>query len=47
MRQAMAAQGDPEDVVAAIFPPLSQLARHMVNASEDVPREPLGDVRLD
>ncbi len=36
--------GEPEvaELVAAFGP----MAKHMVNADEDVPREPLGDVRL-
>jgi hemoglobin len=32
--------------VATILSALAPLAQHMVNADEDVPREPLGDARL-
>jgi hypothetical protein len=36
----------PEQELQEILAALGQLARHMVNADEDVPREPLGDARL-
>jgi hemoglobin len=46
MREAMTASGVPCDDQELIFENLGPLAHHMVNAGEDVPREPLGDVRL-
>jgi len=36
------ARADIEEIMAGLGP----LAHHMINASEDVPREPLGEVRL-
>jgi hemoglobin len=46
MREAIAAQGVAAEDVRAIFERLAPLAHHMVNEGQDVPREPLGDVRL-
>lgn len=46
MRMAMDEEGVPAEVSEQIFPALARLAHHMVNAGEDVSREPLGDVRL-
>lgn len=46
MRQAWEEEGVPEDVVSVVFERFGPLAHHMVNADQDVPREPLGDVRL-
>lgn len=46
MRQSMAEQGVPPETLAVIFERLGPLAHHMVNAGEDVPREPLGDAFL-
>lgn len=36
--------GEPE--VAELVASFGPMAKHMINAGEDVPREPLGDVRL-
>ena len=46
MREAMTAQGVGVDEQAAIFKGLGPLAHHMVNVDEDIPREPLGDLRM-
>lgn len=46
MRQAMIENGVSEDDVRTIFEAWAPLAKHMVNASEDVPREPLSDTYL-
>ena len=46
MREAMVENGVPAKAVEVIFESLGPLAKHMVNANEDVPRAPLGDVRL-
>lgn len=46
MREAMTAAGIAADDLATIFERLAPLAHHMVNAGEDVPREPLGDTFL-
>lgn len=46
MRQAMVDEGVPDEVQGVIFEAFGPLARHMANAGEDVPREPLGDVVL-
>jgi hemoglobin len=46
MRHAFHENNVPAEAEAVIFERLAPLARHMVNAHEDVPREPLGDVRL-
>ena len=47
MREAMVAHGVAETDARVIFEGLGPLAHHMVNEGEDVPREPLGDVRLE
>ena len=46
MRHAFRAQGVPAEAERSIFERLAPLAHHMVNAHEDVPREPLGDAVL-
>jgi hemoglobin len=46
MTSAMRAAGVSDADVAEILAGLGPLAHHMVNAGEDVPREPMGDVRL-
>ena len=46
MRAAMQAAGVPHDAQRTIFERLAPLAHHMVNANEEVPREPLGEARL-
>lgn len=46
MRAAMQACNVPEEAQAIIFERFGPLARHMVNAGQDVPREPLGDAYL-
>lgn len=46
MREAMTEAGVPVEAQGPIFERLGPLAHHMVNANEDVPREPLGDVAL-
>ena len=46
MGNALRAAQVPEHELQEILAALGQLARHMVNVDEDVPREPLGDVRL-
>lgn len=46
MREAWREEGVPEEVQAVVFERLAPLAKHMANAGEDVPRTPLGDVRL-
>ncbi len=46
MAEALRAGGVGEQEIAEILAGLGPLARHMVNADEDVPREPLGNVRL-
>lgn len=46
MREAWQEQGVPEDVVAVVFERFGPLAHHMVNADQDVPREPLGETKL-
>ena len=47
MRQAVQANGVPAATEAVIFERLGPLAQHMVNAHEDVPREPLGEAFLE
>jgi hemoglobin len=47
MREAMLANGVAEADARVIFERLAPLARHMVNEGDDVPREPLGDVRME
>jgi hemoglobin len=46
MTSAMRAAGVSDSDIAEILAGLGPLAHHMVNAGEDVPREPMGDVRL-
>ena len=46
MREAMQDAGVPDADTRVIFERLAPLAHHMVNADENVPREPLGGVRL-
>ncbi len=46
MREAWTEHGVPHDVQSVVFERLGPLARHMVNDKDDVPRTPLGDVRL-
>jgi hemoglobin len=46
MREAMVTQGVADADVRVIFERLGPLAHHMVNEGHDVPRQPLGDVRL-
>ena len=46
MRAALAAHGVQGDEFEAIWGRLEPLAQHMVNAHEDVPREPLPDDAL-
>lgn len=46
MAEAMRVAGVGEQERAEILNGLGPLARHMVNADDDVPREPLGNVRL-
>ncbi|MCK9487341.1 MAG: globin [Dehalococcoidia bacterium] len=46
MTEALRACGVGEQEVQEVLVDLGPLARHMVNADQDVPREPLGDVRL-
>lgn len=47
MGEAFRAAGVGEQEIMEVFAGLGPLARHMINAHENVPREPLGDVRLD
>jgi hemoglobin len=47
MGDAFRAAGVGEQEIAEVFAGLGPLAKHMINAGEDIPREPLGDVRLD
>jgi hemoglobin len=47
MQEALAARDVPPDAARAIIERLAPLARHMVNAGEDVPREPLEDAFLE
>ncbi len=46
MREAWQEAGVAADIQATVFEGLGPLARHMVNADQDVPREPLGGARL-
>lgn len=46
MRQSWLEEGVSEEVVGIVFERFGPLAHHMVNAGQDVPREPLGDARL-
>lgn len=45
MREAMAECGVAEEDASVIFERLGPLAHHMVNEGQDVPRNPLGEVR--
>lgn len=47
MREAWHEAGVPHEIQAPIFERLAVLARHMVNANDDVPREPLANHYLD
>lgn len=47
MRESWRETGVPEDVQDLVFGRLGPLAHHMVNAGDDVPRDPPGDARLD
>ncbi len=47
MREAMAACGVAAGDARVIFEGLGPLAHHMVNEGQDVPRAPIGDVRLE
>lgn len=46
MREAWQEEGVSNEIVGIVFERFGPLAHHMVNADQDVPREPLGDVRL-
>lgn len=46
MREAWKENGVPEEALGPIFERLGPLAHHMVNASLDVPRDPIGDAFL-
>lgn len=46
MGEAFRAAGVGEQEVAEVFVDLGPLAKHMINAGDDVPRAPLGDVYL-
>jgi len=46
MREAWQECGVPEEAIAFVFEKFGPLAHHMVNAGQDVPREPIGDARL-
>lgn len=46
MGAAFRAAGVGDQEIAEVFVALGPLAKHMVNATDDVPRAPLGDVRL-
>lgn len=46
MRAALDECGVSAEVATVIFDRLTPLAHHMVNAHDDVPREPLGEARL-
>lgn len=46
MREAWREAGVDAHIQATVFENLGPLARHMVNAGQDVPREPLGDACL-
>jgi hemoglobin len=46
MRQAMNDCDWDAALITELFENLAPLAHHMVNANDDIPREPLGDVRL-
>lgn len=46
MREAMQAREVPDAAVRVVFERLAPLAKHMVNAHDDVPREIIGDAIL-
>ncbi len=46
MREAWREENVPEDAQAVVFERLAPLAKHMMNATDDVPRTPLTDARL-
>jgi hemoglobin len=46
MREAWREAGVDERIQGMVFESLGPLARHMVNAGQDVPREPLGEAFL-
>ncbi|MGE3075119.1 MAG: globin [Dehalococcoidia bacterium] len=46
MRKAWVEAGVPSDVIEIVFERFGPLAHHMVNAGQDVSREPIGDARL-
>lgn len=46
MREAVQSAEVPREIEEMMFERLGPLAQHMVNATEDVPREPLGEARL-
>ena len=47
MREAWQEEGVPDDVVGVVFERFGPLAHHMVNANQDVPRDPVGESRLE
>jgi hemoglobin len=47
MRESMQSRGIAAADIAFVFERLAPLAHHMINASDNVPREPLGDVRME
>ena len=47
MGDAFRAAGVGEQEIAEVFAGLGPLAKHMINAHENVPREPLGDAWMD
>jgi hemoglobin len=47
MRQAVQENRVPGPIETTMFERLGPLAQHMVNAHEDVPREPLGDAFME
>ena len=46
MGEAFRAAGVAEREIQEVFAGLGPLAKHMVNAGDDVPREPLGETFL-
>lgn len=46
MRKAWVEEGVPNEIVEVVFERFGPLAHHMVNAGQDVPRDPIGDARL-
>ncbi|MBK8561192.1 globin [Candidatus Amarobacter glycogenicus] len=47
MREAWQEEGVADDVVSVVFERFGPLAHHMVNANQDVPRDPVGESRLE